>query len=344
MRKSIILMSGFILAASISNAQLYSSGNNVIAGTNVGIGNSSPSTKLHIKTVTTGELLRMENTNPLGFGKFTLFNDEAANYATFTKYGSTVAGGYPGIVSQYPYANMLAFGNNGGVALFTASGNVGIAIAKAGTTKLKFNVDYNTENLGIGGSNIPRTNVHINSAVSGDTLKITNSTTGHTATDGLDIRTTGLTAAIFNRENSSLDFGTNNISRVKILADGKVSIGSVSTPAGYKLYVEEGILAEKVKVAVKTTGEWSDYVFAKDYKLLQLPEVEAYISTHSHLPGVPSAQDVVDNGIDMAKMDAKLLEKVEELTIHLIEMNKKMMEMKSNMTEMKNKIEELEKQ
>jgi len=198
--------------------------------------------------------------------------------------------------------------------------------------------------LGIGGSNIPRTNVHINSAVAGDTLKITNSTTGHTATDGLDIRTTGLTAAIFNRENSSLDFGTNNISRVKILADGKVSIGSVSTPAGYKLYVEEGILAEKVKVAVKTTGEWSDYVFAKDYKLLQLPEVEAYISTHSHLPGVPSAQDVVDNGIDMAKMDAKLLEKVEELTIHLIEMNKKMMEMKSNMTEMKNKIEELEKQ
>ncbi|MBK6331080.1 MAG: hypothetical protein IPF62_11400 [Bacteroidetes bacterium] len=53
---------------------------------------------------------------------------------------------------------------------------------------------------------------------------------------------------------------------------------------------------------------------------------------------------MVDNGIDMAKMDAKLLEKVEELTIHLIEMNKKMMEMKSNMTEMKNKIEELEKQ
>lgn len=327
MRKSIILISGILLASGFCKAQLYSSGNNLIAGSNVGIGNSTPSVKLHIKTVTTGELLRMENTNPLGFGKFTLYNDVPANYATFTKYGSTVTGGYPGIVSQYPYANMLAFGNNGGVALFTASGNLGIAIAKAGTTKLKFNVDYATENLGIGGSAVPRTNIHFNSAVSGDTLKVTNTTTGHTATDGLDIRTTGLTAAIINRENSTLDFGTNNLSRMKILADGKVSIGNVTTPAGYRLYVEEGILAEKVKVAVKSTGEWSDYVFAKDYKLTQLPEVEAYINEHQHLPGVPSAQDVVDNGVDMAKMDAKLLEKVEELTLHLIEMNKKMIEM-----------------
>lgn len=337
MKYTILIIIGLIASSSICNAQLYSSGNNVIAGSNVGIGNNAPAVKLHIKTLTTGELLRMENTNPTGFGKFTLFNDDPANYATFTKYGSTYAGGYPGIVSQFPYANMLAFGNNGGPCLFTASGNVGIAISKAGTTKLKFNVDYTTENLGIGGSAVPKSNVHFNSAMSGDTLKITNTTSGHTASDGMDIRMTGNAAAITNRENSSLEFGTNNTSRMKILADGKISIGTVNTPPGYRLFVEEGILAEKVKVAVKSTGEWSDYVFAKDYYLSPLPEVEAYIRDHSHLPGVPSAEEVVDKGVDMAKMDAKLLEKVEELTLHLIEMNKKMMEMQKRIDELESK-------
>ena len=331
MKKSIILIIGCALITNFSQAQLYSSGNNLIAGNNVGIGVNTPAVRLHIKTLTTGELLRMENTNPTGFGKFTLFNDNPSNYATFTKYGSGYVGGYPGVASQYPYANLLAFGNNNGAGIFSVSGNVGIAIAKGGTTKLKFNVNFNTENVGIGGIAEPRTNVHINSSISGDTLKITNSTTGHTATDGLDIRTTGLAAAIVNRENSTLDFGTNNTSRMKILADGKIAIGTVNPPAGYKLFVEEGILAEKVKVAVKSTAEWSDYVFAKDYQLKALPEVEAFINEHQHLPGVPSAEEVVNKGIDMAQMDAKLLEKVEELTLHLIDMNKKMMEMQKRL-------------
>jgi len=51
--------------------------------------------------------------------------------------------------------------------------------------------------------------------------------------------------------------------------------------------------------------------------------VEAYIKSHKHLPGVPSADEVVEQGIDMAKMDATLLQKIEELTLHMIEMNKR---------------------
>ena len=324
MKQSILLIFAITLGFKYSHAQLYSSGNNVIAGSNVGIGTNTPTVKLHIKNTTTGELLRMENTNATGNGKFTLYNDNAANYATFTKYGSAVASGYAGVPTLYPYANLLAFGNNGGACLLANSGNVGLAIFKGGTTKLKFHVNYLSENVGLGGNAEPMSQIHINSAISGDTLKITNSGSGHTRTDGLDIRMTGNTAAIINRENNSLDLGTNNVSHMRIAADGKISMGSVTTPAGYKLYVESGILTEKVKVAVKTSGEWSDYVFAPEYKLTKLPEVEAFIKSHQHLPGVPSAEEVVANGIDMAKMDAKLLEKVEELTLHLIEMNKKM--------------------
>ena len=105
---------------------------------------------------------------------------------------------------------------------------------------------------------------------------------------------------------------------------GSVIIGNEisQTPTGYKLFVEGGILTEKVKVAVKNSSDWSDYVFATNYKLRSLNEVEKFVKRNKHLPGVPSAQEIVKEGVDMAKMDAKLLEKVEELTLYMIQMKK----------------------
>ena len=104
--------------------------------------------------------------------------------------------------------------------------------------------------------------------------------------------------------------------------NGKVTIGNPSNMNGtYKLYVETGIITEKLKVA--TVSNWADYVFDKKYNLLSLKEVEKYIKTNKHLPNVPSAEEVAKEGIDMAKMDAKLLEKIEELTLYVIQLNKK---------------------
>lgn len=105
---------------------------------------------------------------------------------------------------------------------------------------------------------------------------------------------------------------------------GQVSIGNVNTPSPllYSLYVEKGILTERVKVAVRTTGEWSDFVFDKKYRLKSLEEVENYIKSNQHLPEVPSAEDVICEGIDMAKMDAILLQKIEELTLYVIQLKK----------------------
>jgi hypothetical protein len=110
----------------------------------------------------------------------------------------------------------------------------------------------------------------------------------------------------------------------------KVTIGpnNFNMPTGYGLYVTQGILTEKVKVAVYGTANWADYVFDKDYKLLSLGEVESYVKKNKHLPGVPSADEVVKDGIDMATMDAKLLEKIEELTLYMIEMKKENEKMK----------------
>jgi hypothetical protein len=105
---------------------------------------------------------------------------------------------------------------------------------------------------------------------------------------------------------------------------GTTVMGNVSTPAGYKLYVEQGILTEKVKVAIKNSGNWADHVFTADYKLQPLDKVETFIKNNNHLPGVPSAQQLVnDGGVDVSSMLAKQMEKIEELTLYIIEMNKK---------------------
>lgn len=98
--------------------------------------------------------------------------------------------------------------------------------------------------------------------------------------------------------------------------------GVSSTPTGYRLYVADGVLTEKIKVAVKSTDDWSDRVFEAGYHLRKLNEVETFINREKHLPGVPSATEVVKEGIDVGQMQAKLLEKVEELTLYVIDLKK----------------------
>lgn len=115
---------------------------------------------------------------------------------------------------------------------------------------------------------------------------------------------------------------TSNQERMRIDASGAVRIGNVTMPTGYKLYVEQGILTEKVKVAVAGSPAWADYVFAPNYNLKPLSEVEAYVKENKHLPNVPSADELVKEGLDLGKMQATQMEKIEELTLYMIEMKK----------------------
>lgn len=324
MKKTTLILVAFCLTANTIQAQLYSSGNNIITGNSVGIGNQTPSasTMLHIKRSTSGGNLWLENSNSTSSQNFRLMNDNALHYATFTKYGSGVTGGFNGISALYPFASALAFGNNGGPMLNASNQNIGFALFKAGTYKMRIHIDATTENLGLGGAAQPTALVHINSNTTGDTLKISNSTSGHAKTDGLNIYNNGNEAFITNLENSNLNFGTNNTNIVKITPGGAMVVGTTTTPTGYKLYVEQGILTEKVKVAIKTSANWADYVFSDEYQLQPLSQVEQYIREHKHLPGIPSTHDVMETGLDLGSMDAKLLEKVEELTLHMIRLEK----------------------
>jgi hypothetical protein len=108
---------------------------------------------------------------------------------------------------------------------------------------------------------------------------------------------------------------------------GTVHIGdglNRNIPDGeYRLWVEGGIRTEKVKVDIASVNGWADYVFAEDYVLMPIEELEAFIKENKHLPGVPSAEEVVENGVELAEMNKILLEKIEELTLRLIELEKR---------------------
>ncbi|MFK7781281.1 hypothetical protein [Psychroserpens sp.] len=103
----------------------------------------------------------------------------------------------------------------------------------------------------------------------------------------------------------------------------------------YRLYVEGGVLTEKVKVALRSTADWADYVFADDYKLRSLNEVESFIKANKHLPGIASAKELTTNGLDLAKMQAKQMEKIEELTLYIIEQDKKVEQQSKEIDELK---------
>ena len=107
-----------------------------------------------------------------------------------------------------------------------------------------------------------------------------------------------------------------------MIADGLTGNMGIGTRpvANYKLIVEGAFSARKVKVQQNT---WADYVFHESYKLPSLHETEEFIKANKHLPNIPSASEVAKDGIDLGEMNKLLLEKIEELTLHVIELNKK---------------------
>lgn len=104
---------------------------------------------------------------------------------------------------------------------------------------------------------------------------------------------------------------------------GSVGIGTASIPATYKLAVAGNIIAEKVRIKLQSSG-WPDYVFDSSYRLQSLYEVEKYIKQFNRLPEMLSAKEIGENALDVGDNQVLLVKKIEELTLHLIEQNKRL--------------------
>lgn len=117
--------------------------------------------------------------------------------------------------------------------------------------------------------------------------------------------------------------------------NGKVGMGTSNFVGNFRLYVKDGILTERVKVELQ--GNWPDFVFAEEHPLSELDSVEQYINENHHLPGIPSAETVAEEGIDLGNMDAALLQKIEELTLYVIQLKKDNEALKSEMESLQNK-------
>lgn len=116
---------------------------------------------------------------------------------------------------------------------------------------------------------------------------------------------------------------------------GNVAIGTANIPLGYKFVVAGKVITEEV--VVKLSDSWPDYVFNPQYTLTPLNEVENYINENKHLPEIPSASEIAEKGAALGDIQSKLLKKIEELTLYLIELKKENSEMKDRIKNLESK-------
>jgi hypothetical protein len=153
----------------------------------------------------------------------------------------------------------------------------------------------------------------------------------------MGVFTTGGTAGqsrIFSSGTSArLTFGLNSLDIIGILPDnnGTIVIGNGTGisdfAAGYKLNVQGKIVC--TELMVKAVAAWPDYVFNPGYSKLSIPELSSYIQQNRHLPGIPAAAEIEKSGIEMGEMQRKMMEKIEELTLYIIELEKRLQKQES---------------
>jgi hypothetical protein len=140
-------------------------------------------------------------------------------------------------------------------------------------------------------------------------------------------------ALVFGHMSGTPNYGGVFTERMRVDHDGKVIIGTIpaNKTANYLLTVNGIIGATEVMVS---NTLWSDYVFRPDYRLRPLSEVNAYIQAHHHLPDIPSEAEVKEKGVSVGEMQAMLLAKIEELTLHMIEQERQNHELRDRVAEL----------
>ncbi|MDX2280295.1 MAG: hypothetical protein NW218_11980 [Saprospiraceae bacterium] len=285
-----------------------------------GLGNTAPTARLHV----TGNTLLAGTLNVAD-----VTNINSALNATASNNGALVVQGGAGIGKNLQIGNDLTVQGSAQVnstTVSTAAGNGALVVAggvgvgqnlnATGSISAQGNGLFNG-NVGIGTVS-PLQKLHVEGA--GIQLS--------TGLRQLNWRVDGVQNTVQSvGANLSLRGTTGEHIYLNPLAgDGKVGIGTANTPnsiggsdiSAYRLYVKGGILTDDLRVR---TG-WADYVFKSNYALMPLESVEAYISQHGHLPNTPAEAVVETDGISVGETAARQQEKIEEIYLHLIALNK----------------------
>jgi hypothetical protein len=132
-------------------------------------------------------------------------------------------------------------------------------------------------------------------------------------------------------ENTYIRGGKDNA--LIIIGDGtgqRIAIGSSTVANGFTLSVSGKVITEEVQIQLKTA--WPDYVFLQNHKLTPLAELENYIQQHQHLPNIPSAAEVEKNGLVVGDMQKRMMEKIEELILYIIQQDKRIRELEKQVS------------
>ncbi|MES2797335.1 MAG: hypothetical protein V4683_15285 [Bacteroidota bacterium] len=119
---------------------------------------------------------------------------------------------------------------------------------------------------------------------------------------------------------------TNGTNRIYVNPSGSVSIGTSTPATGYMLSVNGKAMVEELKVQL--SQNWPDYVFSNKYKLKTFDELREYIAENNHLPNIPSAKEVETSGLEVGEMQRKMMEKIEELTLYVLQLENRIKELK----------------
>ncbi|MDW3193125.1 MAG: hypothetical protein R8G66_12205 [Cytophagales bacterium] len=310
----------------------------------LGIGNASPNAKLHVFGTfkvadpnTGNDMLNM--TFPNGSGELYLRNGSAARVKLAATGDSYFLGGGLGIGNVSPNAKLHVFGtfkvadpNTGNDMLNmtfpNGSGELLLRNGSAARVKLAATGDsyFLGGGLGIGNAS-PNAKLHVFG-----TFKVADPNTGN---DVLNMTFPNGSGELFLRDGSS--------AKIKFAATGDSyllgNLGIGTSSPDHELSVKGTINAEEL---ILEDVDGADFVFEEDYDLRSLEETEQFIKANKHLPEVPSAAEMAEEGLALKEMNILLLQKVEELTLHLIRQEKAMAAQANKITAQAEKMEKME--
>jgi hypothetical protein len=313
-----------LIAPTAAGGGWTASGNNIYNSNtgNVGIGTTSPNASLSVArgagTDGTAAFFGAENTSHFNYGldEHTYIRGGRKDIYSEPRGSDVIINDIPGFnyrdgVPQQG-GNILLANGGGNVGINTdypawaklqINGSIGSAVAMFGADRFGVTVAADNPEIGL--------NYFYNNGTK--TIKA-----GYGANFGMEPGTGNIYIGNFNGNQSASDFGSISGYQYCMYIKQNGNIGIGTTDPTYKLSVNGNVRSKEVVVE----SGWADYVFNNNYTLPTLEETEKFIQQHKHLPGIPSAKEIQSNGLAVGEVQAKMMAKIEELTLYVIELKK----------------------